>query len=60
MKARQVVESERWEKLPLPTAPVKDGGAPGYDGSAAYVFAAGFSAAHLNDVGDGEARARQS
>jgi tetratricopeptide (TPR) repeat protein len=50
MKARQVVESEKWEKLALSTAPVKDGGAPGYDGSAAYVFAAGFSAAHLGDL----------
>jgi tetratricopeptide (TPR) repeat protein len=50
MKARQVVESERWEKLALPADAVKDGGAPGYDGSAAYVFAAGFSAAHLNDT----------
>jgi tetratricopeptide (TPR) repeat protein len=50
MKARQVVESEKWEKLPLPNAPVRDGGAPGYDGNAAYVFAAGFSAAHLNDL----------
>ncbi|MGH9142158.1 MAG: hypothetical protein ACRD2I_13580 [Vicinamibacterales bacterium] len=49
MKARQVVESEKWEKLALPNGPVRDGGAPGYDGSAAYVFAAGFSAAHLND-----------
>jgi len=50
MKARQVVESERWEKLALSNAPVRDGGAPGYDGSAAYVFAAGFSAAHLGDA----------
>jgi tetratricopeptide (TPR) repeat protein len=50
MKARQVVESEKWEKLALSPAPVKDGGAPGYDGSAAYVFAAGFSAAHLGDL----------
>jgi tetratricopeptide (TPR) repeat protein len=50
MKARQVIESARWEKLPLPTGAVKDGGAPGYDGSAAYVFAIGFSAAHLNDA----------
>lgn len=50
MKARQVVESEKWEKLALSSSPVKDGGAPGYDGSAAYVFAAGFSAAHLNDM----------
>lgn len=50
MKARQVVETEKWEKLPLPAGPVRDGGAPGYDGNAAYVFAAGFSAAHLNDL----------
>jgi tetratricopeptide (TPR) repeat protein len=50
MTARQVVETEKWEKLALSTAPVKDGGAPGYDGNAAYVFAAGFSAAHLGDV----------
>src|SRR5476649_2691030 len=50
MKARQVVESEKWEKMPLPGGAVKDGGAPGYDGSAAYVFAAGFSAAHMNDL----------
>jgi tetratricopeptide (TPR) repeat protein len=50
MKARQVVETEKWDKLALSPAPVKDGGAPGYDGSAAYVFAAGFSAAHLNDA----------
>ena len=40
----------KWEKLPLASGPVRDGGAPGYDGSAAYVFAAGFSAAHLNDL----------
>jgi tetratricopeptide (TPR) repeat protein len=50
MKARQVIESEKWEKLALPNGPVRDGGAPGYDGNAAYVFAAGFSAAHLNDA----------
>src|SRR4051794_19700580 len=50
MKARQVVESEKWEKLPLASGSVRDGGAPGYDGNAAYVFAAGFSAAHLNDM----------
>jgi tetratricopeptide (TPR) repeat protein len=49
MVARQVLESEKWEKLALSTASVKDGGAPGYDGNAAYVFAAGFSAAHLGD-----------
>jgi tetratricopeptide (TPR) repeat protein len=50
MKARQVVESEKWEALALPAGTVRDGGAPGYDGNAAYVFAAGFSAAHLNDM----------
>src|SRR5258708_32105471 len=50
MKARQVVETARWEKLALPTAAVKDGGAPGYDGSAAYLVAAGLSAAKLGDL----------
>jgi tetratricopeptide (TPR) repeat protein len=50
MKARQIVESEKWEYLALPTGPVKDGGAPGYDGSAAYVFAAGASALNLGDL----------
>jgi tetratricopeptide (TPR) repeat protein len=50
MKARQVVETAKWEKLALPTGPVKDGGAPGYDGSAAYVLAAGLSAAKLGDT----------
>ena len=50
MKARQVVESEKWEPLSLPAGAVRDGGAPGYDGNAAYVFAAGFSAAHLGDM----------
>jgi tetratricopeptide (TPR) repeat protein len=50
MKARQVVESERWEKLALTPGPVRDGGAPGYDGSAAYVFAAGASAINLGDL----------
>jgi hypothetical protein len=50
MKARQVVETAKWEKLPLPTGAVRDGGAPGYDGSAAYVFAAGVSAANLGDL----------
>jgi len=29
---------------------VRDGGAPGYDGNAAYVFAAGLSAAKLGDL----------
>jgi tetratricopeptide (TPR) repeat protein len=50
MKARQVVESGKWEKLALPTGAVRDGGAPAYDGSAAYVFAAGVSAANLGDL----------
>jgi tetratricopeptide (TPR) repeat protein len=50
MKARQVVESAKWEKLALPTGAVRDGGAPGYDGSAAYLLAAGLSAAKLGDV----------
>ena len=50
MKARQVVETARWEKLALPAGAVKDGGAPGYDGSAAYLFAAGLSAAKLGDL----------
>jgi tetratricopeptide (TPR) repeat protein len=50
MKARQVVETEKWEKLALSSAPVKEGGAPGYDGSAAYVLAAGLSAAKLGDL----------
>ncbi len=50
MKARQIVETEKWEKLALSSGPVKDGGAPGYDGSASYVFAAGVSAANLGDL----------
>jgi tetratricopeptide (TPR) repeat protein len=50
MKARQVVETARWEPVALPAGPVKDGGAPGYDGSAAYVLAAGLSAAKLGDT----------
>ena len=50
MKARQVVESAKWEKLALSTGPVRDGGAPGYDGSASYVLAAGLSAAKLGDT----------
>ena len=50
MKARQVVETAKWEKLALPSGAVRDGGAPGYDGSAAYVLAAGLSAARLGDL----------
>jgi tetratricopeptide (TPR) repeat protein len=50
MKARQVVESAKWEKLALPAGAVHDGGAPGYDGSAAYLLAAGLSATRLGDA----------
>jgi tetratricopeptide (TPR) repeat protein len=50
MKARQIVESAKWEKIALPATPVRDGGAPGYDGSAAYVLAAGLGAAKLGDL----------
>jgi tetratricopeptide (TPR) repeat protein len=50
MKARQVIETAKWEALPLQTSPVRDGGAPGYDGSAAYVLASGLSAARLGDL----------
>ena len=50
MKARQVIETGKWEPLALPGAPVRDGGAPGYDGSAAYVLAAGLSAARLGHL----------
>jgi len=50
MKVRQVVETEKWEKLPLPTGAVREGGAPAYDGNAAYVFAAGVSAVRLGDL----------
>jgi tetratricopeptide (TPR) repeat protein len=49
MKARQIVETAKWEKIALPAAAVRDGGAPGYDGSAAYVLAAGLGAAKLGD-----------
>jgi hypothetical protein len=50
MKARQIVETEKWEKLPLSAGPVRDGGAPAYDGNASYVFAAGVSAANMDDM----------
>lgn len=50
MKARQVVETAKWEPLALPGGAVKDGGAPAYDGSAAYVLAAGLSAVRLGDM----------
>jgi tetratricopeptide (TPR) repeat protein len=49
MKARQIAETDKFEKLPLTAGPVRDGGAPSYDGSSAYVFAAGVSAANLDD-----------
>jgi len=50
MKARQIVETAKWETVVLPAAAVRDGGAPGYDGSAAYVLAAGLGAARLGDL----------
>jgi len=50
MKARQIVESAKWERLALPGGAVRDGGAPAYDGSAAYVLAAGLGAAKLGDL----------
>jgi tetratricopeptide (TPR) repeat protein len=50
MKARQIVETAQWEKIALPAAAVREGGAPGYDGSAAYVLAAGLGAAKLGDL----------
>ncbi len=50
MKARQIVETGKWEALPLTAGAVRDGGAPGYDGSTAYVLAAGLSAAVLGDL----------
>jgi tetratricopeptide (TPR) repeat protein len=50
MKARQIVETEKWEGLSLPTGAVRDGGAPAYDGNAAYIFAAGASALNLGDL----------
>jgi tetratricopeptide (TPR) repeat protein len=50
MRARQVVETGKWEPLPLAGGAVRDGGAPGYDGNAAYVLAAGLSAAKLGDL----------
>jgi tetratricopeptide (TPR) repeat protein len=55
MKARQVIESEKWEKLPVASGAVRDGGAPGYDGNAAYLLAAGLSAAHLGDAATAQA-----
>jgi hypothetical protein len=50
MKGRQIVETAKWETISLPAAAVRDGGAPGYDGSAAYVLAAGLGAAKLGDL----------
>src|SRR6516165_6442385 len=50
MKARQIVETAHWEKLLLPDGSVRDGGAPAYDGSAAYLLAAGLGAAKLGDL----------
>jgi len=51
MIARQIVESQKWQKLAVGSAgAVRDGGAPSYDGNAAYVLAAGLSAANLGDT----------
>jgi Tfp pilus assembly protein PilF len=50
MRARHIVETAKWERIPFPAAAVRDGGAPGYDGSAAYVLAAGLGAARLGDL----------
>jgi len=50
MRARQIVETGKWERLALPGGAVKDGGAPAYDGSAAYVLAAGLGGAILGDI----------
>jgi tetratricopeptide (TPR) repeat protein len=50
MRARQLVETAKWEKLPLPSDTVRDGGAPNSDAGAAYIFASGFSAAHMDDT----------
>jgi tetratricopeptide (TPR) repeat protein len=50
MKARHIVETAKWEKITLPATAVRDGGAPGYDGGASYVLAAGLSAAKLGDL----------
>jgi tetratricopeptide (TPR) repeat protein len=50
MKARQIIETARWEKLALPGGSASDGGAPGYDGSAAYLLAAGLGAVKLRDL----------
>lgn len=50
MRARQIVETAHWDALPLPATQVRDGGAPGYDGNAQYVLAAGLSAAKLGDL----------
>jgi tetratricopeptide (TPR) repeat protein len=49
MKARQVVESGNWEKLPL-AASTAVGGAAGSDSNAAYLFAAGYSGAKIGDI----------
>jgi tetratricopeptide (TPR) repeat protein len=51
MIARQIVESQKWQKLAVGSSgAVRDGGAPGYDGNAAYVLAAGLGAAATGDM----------
>lgn len=44
MRARQVVESGHWASVPAPVPPAAGKGATDFDGSASYVFAAGFAA----------------
>jgi tetratricopeptide (TPR) repeat protein len=63
MKARYVIESERWEKSPLPSLTAGQGGGDshgmdhGYSGNADALLAAGMSAAMLGDLDTAE-RAR--
>lgn len=55
MKARQIIETEKWEKIALPTAPATeqartDGTNRTYDTSTSTLLAAGISAAKLGDL----------
>jgi hypothetical protein len=49
MRARQIAETGKCEKLPLPTASPRDGGAPTSDAGATYIFVAGFCASQQDD-----------
>ena len=51
LRARQVIETRQWEKIPLPP-PDADGG--GRYSSAGLLLAAGMSAAHLGDLATAE------